>query len=525
MGQLGNIACDNSCDRFLHGYDIVGFVHTGVFEGSPNDISVSSAHSCIYVRNRPLSPQAGGHAIFVKKHLKKHASIVLDRIEHGVVWIKVMCPQDNNKLMFVAFVYLPPQASTYYTQVGGLSFDEHFTKLQQDIMFFQDKGQVVLMGDFNARTGRMSEWDLLDPHELRHYTRPNIGDRKSRDQCVNSMGKKLIAMCESTGVFMMNGRSHADKDGVFSFQQIKGKGRSVIDYALVSRDLVDLGKMIDFLVVPIGLCPNRFGSGRYDHCPIVVRIGWQGVRRINNGNMQGQEEGVTTGGLRWRPQFRQLYTDIIQTDGIVLSHLVRAKDNERSVHETCDDINAAIARAAEVLHDKVGGVFIGSRKDDKHRRERWLSREAREIRKKMKVAECGLPHSRNVVQELRSMYRKQVKADRRLYLMGKRDKIRQDMVGNVKKFWAKFKKGRPVASAHNVVQWSEYFSKLFNEGKKEWDNQDVFETHCKQYENLFGSPSVDDMQGATCLNDEVQGWEVDKALKALNLGKAVGALI
>jgi hypothetical protein len=521
MGQLGNMICDNSCDRFLHDFDVVGLVHTGVFEGMAADLSISTAHACLYARNRPLSPQSGGHAIFVKKRLYKHASVVLDKIETGVVWIKVQCPQNNRKAVFIGFVYLPPQASNYYTQIHSQPFDAHMSSLQKDIMFFQESGQVILMGDFNARTGRLNEWDLLDPHERRLLEYHKVTDRKSRDLCVNSLGRRIISMCENTGTYIMNGRSQADINGSFTFQQINGKGRSVIDYAIVSRDLIDLSnhEMINFTVVPLHQCPNRSNGGRYDHSPIMLRLSWQGVKGHSRPSESHVEAEMK---LRWRPEYKDLYTDIVQTDGIVLSHLTHARHVNTSVQEACEALGSAVLRAAEVLHSRVGGVFVSGRNADAPKKDKWLSREALEIRKKLKASERRLPSTINVVNELRKMYRKQVKADRRVFLKQSRDRIRHNMVSDVKKFWAKFKKGRTVGSAHSVSNWSDYFGKLFNEDKKEWVDLDSFERHCLLHEDLFGMPTEQAKQEAACLNRQIQTWEVDKALSAMKLGKAVG---
>jgi len=521
MGQLGNLVCDNTCDRFLHDFDVVGLIHTGVIEGTHSEIHVSTAHACIYACNRPLSPQSGGHAIFVKKHLYKYVSVVADKIQLGTVWIKMACPQNSKKSVFIGFVYLPPQSSTYYTQVGGLSFEEHMISLQKDIMFFQEQGQVVMMGDFNARTSRLNEWDLLDPHERRQGDVHQIGVRKSRDISVNSMGRKIISMCENTGMHIMNGRSHADSKGTFTFKQLNGKGRSVIDYAIVSRDLVGLlnNNMIDFRVVPMQECPNRFTGGRYDHSPIVLRVGWQGVSDTKVSTMENTGEDVR---MRWKSEYKDLYTDIVQTDGSVLSYLIKVRDAQTSVQEACEALSAAVMRAAEVLHSRVGGVFVSGRKVGGDKK-RWLSKESIDLRRKMKAAERGLPDTRNVVNELRKLYRRQVKIDRRHALKQSRDRIRQDMIGDVKKFWAKFKKGRVGGAAtHSVGQWSEYFGKLFNEEKREWERHDMFEEHCHKYEDLFGRPSERDKQGAACLNGAIQDNEVDRALTAMNLGKAVG---
>jgi exonuclease III len=210
---------DNSCDRFFHPFDIVGLVHTGCVSENEANV-VSSSHECVYIRSRPLSPQSGGHAIYARKQIARYIKVVCDHIEHGVVWLHVTSPTHARKGLFVAFVYIPPQSSTYFHQAEGLSYDEHFLRIQQDIMDYQNRGRVLIMGDFNARTGTLNEWDLLDPHILRHYDKMDIKPRKSRDKVLNSSGKRLVALCESTCMFMLNGRSQSDVKGMISFHEI-----------------------------------------------------------------------------------------------------------------------------------------------------------------------------------------------------------------------------------------------------------------------------------------------------------------
>jgi len=516
MGQLNNMICDNSCDRFFHPYDIVGLLHTGCIPEDKSSIEVSSSHTCVYMRNRPLSPQSGGHAVFVRRKIAKHVTVLCDRIEHGVVWLRVESPRQPKKGVYVAFVYLPPQASTYYHQVEGMSYDEHFLKLQQDIMMFQSKGRVVLMGDFNARIGVMNEWDLLDPHILRHYDKQGVCNRKSNDKVHNSSGKRLISLCEDTGMFVMNGRSLSDVNGLITFRSLKGKGQSVIDYAVVSRDLISQdNRYVDMKVIPLHLVPTRFGGGKYDHCPIVVCISWNGFTE-----MKSETTVNAAKSLRWRHKYRMLYTDILQTDGEVLRHFSQIYDSNTSVSDACESFVQAIMRAAEVLECRVGGVF---RVGDKKRKVSWLSAEAKQLRSRLMKAEAEVPRNLNVIGELRCMYRKQVKKDRKAMVKHSLDKVKEDMTRDTKSFWRKFRKGRPVANRFTASEWTNYFDTLFNSEKQDWKSAEEFLQHCDKYNELFGSPSVEHVDVASALNEPFSESEIIAALKAMKLDKAMGA--
>jgi hypothetical protein len=267
----------------------------------------------------------------------------------------------------------------------------------------------------------------------------------------------------------------------------------------------------------------RDGRKRYDHCPIVTYFSWQGIPKGVGFVIDKQVQQLH---MRWRPEFRNFYTDIVQTDGGVLSFLAKVRDPHTSVQESCQALTLAVTRAAEILHDRVGGVFVGNHahfQNPNRIRIRWLSKEARVLRRQMKSAEQQNPVNWATVVELRKLYRKKVKQDRKIFMADRRAKIRKDMVSNVKNFWAKFKKGRPHAPIHTIEQWSTYFEKLFNEGKHDWSCEEVFENHCQKYDDLFGTPSEGDKDKAECLNYPITDNEVHEAFTAVNLGKTVGA--
>ena len=69
-------------------------------------------------------------------------------------------------------------------------------------------------------------------------------------------------------------------------------------------------------------------------------------------------------------------------------------------------------------------MFCNRKQNRRIKKQRWLSDESRRIRKDLKAAERNLPASRNIVQELRCMYRKQVKIDRQKMLNETRTRIK-----------------------------------------------------------------------------------------------------
>ena len=53
------------------------------------------------------------------------------------------------KDIYVCSVYIPPSNSTFCSSYKG---NDPFDELQQQISFYSRKGDIILNGDFNART-------------------------------------------------------------------------------------------------------------------------------------------------------------------------------------------------------------------------------------------------------------------------------------------------------------------------------------------------------------------------------------
>ena len=109
--------------------------------------------------------------------------------------------------------------------------------------------KVYLVGDINARIAEAQDYIEADPFlfdyfelddvMLEHFNKPNIFEtnnltqkRKSLDTQQNKLGEKLLALCISNNLTILNGRSGSDAGiGKFTF-----RNSSVIDYVIVSAD-------------------------------------------------------------------------------------------------------------------------------------------------------------------------------------------------------------------------------------------------------------------------------------------------
>ena len=77
----------------------------------------------------------------------------------SVLWLHISKPVIRYEFL-LGTVYLPHEASTYYS-------DDVFEYLSDDMTTIRAKYDVptILMGDFNARTGTKSDFELIDDHD------------------------------------------------------------------------------------------------------------------------------------------------------------------------------------------------------------------------------------------------------------------------------------------------------------------------------------------------------------------------
>ena len=100
-------------------------------------------------------------------------------------------------------------------------------------------GKILLIGDFNSRTGSLSDFiePHIDDHMLSHSLAPSItSKRKSFDGSTNKHGKRLIKLCKSKQLSILNRRKEGDTLKMFTFISNKGEA-STIDNSIVSESL------------------------------------------------------------------------------------------------------------------------------------------------------------------------------------------------------------------------------------------------------------------------------------------------
>ena len=114
-------------------------------------------------------------------------------------------------------MYIPPVNSKYAS-------DDPYSELQREVLrYCPNSNQIILLGDFNSRSGEKPDYVFLDELISEHCGLDELVDennaivnsfsinnvplhRVNADKVVNSYGTQMIEFCKATSLFILNGR-------------------------------------------------------------------------------------------------------------------------------------------------------------------------------------------------------------------------------------------------------------------------------------------------------------------------------
>ena len=207
--------------------------------------------------------RSGGLSIFVRNEIKAGIKF-LEHSNNEYIWLKLNSSFFNlPKDIFLCFIYDPPENSSYTHSLN----EDILELIEKDISKFSTCGNIILAGDFNARTGNdepdfnsNDSADLIPLYD--NYTPDmNLLVRHSKDKHLSSRGKVLNDLCIETSLRILNGRSRGDFIGQLTCHNPRGS--SVVDYFIVSEELVS---KISFFNV------HKFLADLSDHSQISIML-------------------------------------------------------------------------------------------------------------------------------------------------------------------------------------------------------------------------------------------------------------
>ena len=452
----------------------------------------------------------GGLAILCKHPIKKHIKI-LQNNNPDYQWIKLEKGFFGfEKDVFICLVYYPPPHSS------GVQHDDIFDSIEKDVCEYSKLGDILMWGDFNARTSNNDDFITNDcskylPCDSNYEPDSDLQHRFSKDKKLDSRGKDLLEFCISHQIRILNGRVLGDCFG--NFTCFTPNGCSTVDYCLAAENLLE--KILYFKV-------NAFNPIISDcHCLLQWKISSDFVIRPEN-------ECHTT---KLEPKF-QWSTDSATKFELALSS-PDIKENlakflAHDIDNGHNNVNTAANELTNIILSAAKRSLNRNKQKPKNPKNKiWFNSDLRKKRKQLTDYArvfAQHPYDRQVRDhffKLRKEYSKSTKLESRKYKQDLLNKIETLHENDPKKYWDLINKLRNKKddNTNNTITpsaWIRHFSELSQEKEIFKDRINFLESSLQDLEKAM--PLIN----STELDYSITMKEVSTAIERLHSNKSPG---
>ena len=175
-------------------------------------------------------------------------------------------------------IYIPPENSAY----SKISMFDNMDEIITDLRIKYNNIDVCIMGDLNARTGNASDVLEMGQDEIElidgYVPLENINileNRVSFDNTVNNYGTRLLTLCKSLYMFIVNGRIGKDAQ----VGRPACKNVSVVDYVICTTYM--FSTIVNFEVDDFNhMLSDVHSASRWDGKYTVVRTRIMPLHRL-----------------------------------------------------------------------------------------------------------------------------------------------------------------------------------------------------------------------------------------------------
>ena len=380
---------------------------------------------------------SGGLSLYIHLNLVAGVSIIP---EPGTESIFIQLKKDFFGLendIYICFAYCVPSSSAVLQR--DHMPEDLFEDLQTKLAKYEQRGDLILIGDLNSRTGCIEEYIIDDSND--HMPVPNIYTdteytfvRNSLDDKVNGYGRRFLDVCRSLPLRILNGRKIGDFLG--NLTCYNQRGSSVVDYCATSPSLLE---SITFFSV------GHILPVHSDHCPIDITLK---VNITEAGEGESYVYMAKPDNIRWVKTCKDNYYNAIRSPAcrqVVTSFLgTGILPNQSSVDEATALLTNLMTHSA-----KIAGMDVRKGAKPRHqarpdqarkRRPKWHDMSCQEAYKRMKqsaVLVAQYPKNQYLKGKLFSEskeYKKIVKAKQKEYLNGIFDQLENAYSNNPRKY-------------------------------------------------------------------------------------------
>ena len=468
------------------GQDVLVFTETWL-GGGQRAPDIAGYRSFQYDRPRALlaGQTRGGLACYFRNGLNDHVTPVSTDATNSFAVFKISKDVGFEQDLYMIVCYFVPQQNNSIS----IATRTIWAQLLHSVNAALTHGQVLVVGDLNARTGHLADFPFSDPADV--HVNPGLSPtrtaRNSQDAGVNRHGHKLLKLCHETGLRIVNGRVPGDAAGSFTYVA-PVVGASLVDYVvacpqafgLVTHLSVVPAPCSDHLALQFDLAVSRLRSvgGEPGGAPRVRRM--QGAGNIK----------------RWVEEALPAYTS--ELADIAGSASVAAGQDQEAVHRLCNRLDELLLKSFSLIdpdcninpnHNTDSNSNLNSNNPDANpytypssnpfananpncaterhhpsarRPPRWFDAELRRSRRAAVVAMRRDPTSTEARHRRRDYQRLLQRKQRRFNRMQAAALV-EAAAAMGKDFWQRFKPKLPIEPSISKDQWFSHFSSLLGE--------------------------------------------------------------
>ena len=502
--------------KILADHEIVCLLETHLDQAPNQNIlpGYNLFHSFRRLKHSKARRTYGGVTVAVRNNLLRGITRVHSSSD-DTIWLKLnrkffSIPKD----IYLCAVYLVPEGSSYLNWTNS----DPFSLLEFDISKYKDLGQILLTGDFNARTANLkdyidSELDSCDSLPLpKDYicNTFNIERNSNMDKIVNNYGRNLMDLCIASDVIVLNGRTKGDMLGKFTCYEYNGQ--SVVDYHVVSKTL--------FQNVIVMRVHNL--TEYSDHTPISLLLNLETpIIDPTSQNLNSNTSHMIPS-FKWNEESKDRYQFTFSQPDIQNEIItVLKKDNENT-----KDFIDNIVNDTSNIYINVAKKSLALRKQKKNcnLQKPWYTNNCLLIRKNLLIVKKlreTYPHNREIREDfnaIKRLYRQKIRKSKKDY----RNVLAQKMFEAIKtknytEFWNTFnstKKRKSQSSNIESSVWINHFKTL--NAEPETNEMERRNIHDNISECQTQSKCID------ILDHEIQEQEILKVIKKLKNNKSPG---
>ena len=434
-----------------------------------SDVDVEGYIRISQVRKRKKHSirSSGGLEVYFKENIAKGIAVEEWLNEDGLNFRFQKEFFGWEKDVFLFFVYFKPKDSSRQDLDNEL---DCFDKLINQIANVSDRGNIIVAGDLNSRVAEKTEYDIdviddciddlnvfppiLYEHAF-HYTdfveKDMSLSRTNEDKHVNDYGTKLIQLCKSCDLAILNGRAGSDKGkGVTTF--CGPRGESTVDFVICDKYVL---KQV-----------SRFGISDHvsfsDHKMVTFSL----ISCFDDTDTSTDQNVFNAKSFtKWKEANKGLFVNRINEENVITTANEILNTLTNNAHK--DILDNAVDQLTDILihagadhKGKIGATRV-TRKG-----EPWFDEECK--LDKLMFFELMNQYSRNrndenreIMCKQRSKYRQTCRRKKRCYNRKKATDLLSLSKSDPKKFWRELK-GDKQRHAIVDINFNEHFKTLAN---------------------------------------------------------------